>query len=177
MRHKGFRGGHLFDVISRQQPDQHVGVQPAVFDGNEGKAERAPVQPQQDERIAVAVKVGVVREPVPMMYNLVSVLLGEIVLVLPYCVLVIAAVLHAIDPSLQEAARGLGASRTRIVARHLFPHIAPYAFAQLIFFAPTAILAEAGLSFLGLGDPSIPTWGQILEAGFRTGAVFLGYWW
>jgi ABC-type dipeptide/oligopeptide/nickel transport system permease subunit len=40
-----------------------------------------------------------------------------------------------------------------------------------------AILAEAGLSFLGLGDPSLPTWGQILEHGFRTGAVFLGYWW
>jgi peptide/nickel transport system permease protein len=28
-----------------------------------------------------------------------------------------------------------------------------------------------------LGDPSLPTWGQILEDGFRTGAVFLGYWW
>ena len=48
---------------------------------------------------------------------------------------------------------------------------------QLIFFVPAIILAEAGLSFLGLGDPSLPTWGQILEDGFRTGAVFLGYWW
>ena len=48
---------------------------------------------------------------------------------------------------------------------------------KLVFFAPSAILAEAGLSFLGLGDPAIPTWGQILEYGFRTGAVFLGYWW
>jgi peptide/nickel transport system permease protein len=76
-----------------------------------------------------------------------------------------------------EAAAALGASRARIISRHIFPHIAPFAFAQLIFFAPSAILAEAGLSFLGLGDPSIPTWGQILEAGFRTGAVFLGYWW
>ncbi len=38
-------------------------------------------------------------------------------------------------------------------------------------------MAEAGLSFLGLGDPSIPTWGQILEAGFRTGGVYVGYWW
>ncbi|MCS6788916.1 MAG: ABC transporter permease, partial [Aigarchaeota archaeon] len=28
-----------------------------------------------------------------------------------------------------------------------------------------------------LGDPTIPTWGQILELGFRTGAVFTGYWW
>ena len=76
-----------------------------------------------------------------------------------------------------EAARALGATRTRVMARHIFPAIAPFIFAQLIFFAPSAILAEAGLSFLGLGDPSIPTWGQILESGFRTGAVFLGYWW
>ena len=59
----------------------------------------------------------------------------------------------------------------------MFPHLAPFVFAQLIFFAPTAILAEAGLSFLGLGDPAVPTWGQILEHGFRTGAVYLGYWW
>jgi peptide/nickel transport system permease protein len=61
--------------------------------------------------------------------------------------------------------------------RYLFPHTAPFVFAQMIFLTPAAILAEAGLSFLGLGDPSIPTWGQILEEGFRTGAVFLGWWW
>jgi peptide/nickel transport system permease protein len=49
--------------------------------------------------------------------------------------------------------------------------------AQMIFFAPAAILAEASLSFLGLGGPSILTWGQMLEAGFRTGALYVGYWW
>ncbi|BAS26434.1 ABC transporter permease [Limnochorda pilosa] len=76
-----------------------------------------------------------------------------------------------------EAARALGASRLRVMWRHVFPHAAAYVVAQMVFFAPSAILAEAGLSFLGLGDPSIPTWGQILEDGFRTGAVFLGYWW
>ena len=76
-----------------------------------------------------------------------------------------------------EAAVSLGASKARIIVRHVFPHTASYIFAQLVFFAPSAVLAEAGLSFLGLGDPSIPTWGQILEHGFRTGAVFLGYWW
>ena len=42
---------------------------------------------------------------------------------------------------------------------------------------PGAILAEAALSFLGLGDPSIPTWGQILEYGFRSGAIYVGFWW
>jgi peptide/nickel transport system permease protein len=76
-----------------------------------------------------------------------------------------------------EAARALGASSTHILRRHIFPHTAPYVFTQLIFFVPAVILAEAGLSFLGLGDPSLPTWGQVLEDGFRTGAVFLGYWW
>ena len=76
-----------------------------------------------------------------------------------------------------EAAQALGASGTRIIYRHIFPHVASYILAQLVFFAPSAILAEAGLSFLGLGDPRIPTWGQILEYGFKTGAVFLGYWW
>ena len=76
-----------------------------------------------------------------------------------------------------EATKALGASSARIIFRHILPHTASYILAQLVFFAPSAILTEAGLSFLGLGDPSIPTWGQILENGFRTGAVFLGYWW
>ena len=76
-----------------------------------------------------------------------------------------------------EAAKSLGASKWRIMYRHIFPQLAPFIFAQLVFFTPAAILAEASLSFLGLGDPSIPTWGQILENGFRTGGVYIGYWW
>lgn len=78
---------------------------------------------------------------------------------------------------LVEASMALGASRWRIMLRHIFPQVAPFVFAQMIFFTPAAILAEAGLSFLGLGDPSIPTWGQILDQGFRTGAVYVGFWW
>ncbi len=92
-------------------------------------------------------------------------------------ILLRSMVLQIRSGQLVESATTLGASRWRIMYRHIFPHLAPYVFAQMIFFAPAAILAEAGLSFLGLGDPSIPTWGQILESGFRTGAVFLGYWW
>ncbi len=76
-----------------------------------------------------------------------------------------------------EAARALGASTRHVVTRHVLPHTAPYVFTQLIFFVPAAILAEAGLSFLGLGDPTLPTWGQVLEDGYNTGAVYLGYWW
>ena len=86
-------------------------------------------------------------------------------------------VLHMRTNQLIEAIQSLGASRRRVMFRHILPQITPYVLAQLIFAAPSAILAEAGLSFLGLGDPSIPTWGQILETGFRTGGIYVGYWW
>lgn len=86
-------------------------------------------------------------------------------------------VLQLRSGQLVEATQSLGASRWRIMFRHLFFQVAPFILAQLIFMTPSAILAEAGLSFLGLGDPSIPTWGQILEQGFSTGAVYVGYWW
>jgi peptide/nickel transport system permease protein len=86
-------------------------------------------------------------------------------------------VLQIRSGQLVEAARALGASRWRIMLRHIFPQVAPFVVAQMIFFAPAAILAESGLSLLGLGDPSIPTWGQMLQAGFQTGALYVGYWW
>jgi peptide/nickel transport system permease protein len=92
-------------------------------------------------------------------------------------ILVRSMVLSLRSGQLVEAAKAMGASRWRIMSRHVFPQVAPYIVAQMIFAAPAAILAEASLSFLGLGDPSIPTWGQILEAGFQTGALYVGYWW
>ncbi len=92
-------------------------------------------------------------------------------------IVVRSMVLQMRSGQLVEATQALGASRMRIMFRHILFQIAPFVFAQMIFFTPAAILAEAGLSFLGLGDPSIPTWGQILESGFRTGAVYVGYWW
>ncbi|MBI2172153.1 MAG: ABC transporter permease [Chloroflexi bacterium] len=92
-------------------------------------------------------------------------------------IVVRSMVLQIRSGQLVEATQALGASKGRIMFRHLLFQIAPFLFAQMIFFTPGAILAEAGLSFLGLGDPSIPTWGQILESGFRTGAVYVGYWW
>lgn len=92
-------------------------------------------------------------------------------------IVVRSMVLQIRTGQLVEATQAMGASKRRIMFRHLLFQIAPFIFAQMIFFTPAAILAEAGLSFLGLGDPSIPTWGQILENGFRTGAVYIGYWW
>jgi peptide/nickel transport system permease protein len=92
-------------------------------------------------------------------------------------ILIRSMVLQAKEEQFIEAAIASGASDRWIMFRHIFPQVAPFVFTQMIFYTPSAILAEAALSFLGLGDPSLPTWGQILERGFQTGAIFMGYWW
>lgn len=92
-------------------------------------------------------------------------------------ILLRSMVLQVKEEQFIEASVSLGASPRWIMFRHIFPQVAPFIFTQMIFYTPSAILAEAALSFLGLGDPSLPTWGQILERGFRDGAIFLGYWW
>ena len=50
-------------------------------------------------------------------------------------------------------------------------------FASIAISVPAAITTEAGLSFLGLGDPSFPTWGQILHDANTYGAAAQGFWW
>jgi peptide/nickel transport system permease protein len=92
-------------------------------------------------------------------------------------ILIRSMVLQSKEEQFIEASVAVGANRSWIMARHIFPQVAPFIFTQMIFYTPSAILAEAALSFLGLGDPTLPTWGQILERGFQTGAIFLGYWW
>lgn len=74
-------------------------------------------------------------------------------------------------------ARARGLRPRRIILRHVLPQTMPFLFASFVFTVPGAILAEAGLSFLGLGDPSLPTWGVMLQQGFQTGALNSGYWW
>ena len=76
-----------------------------------------------------------------------------------------------------DAAKALGASSWRIIIRHVFPQILPYTFASMALHVPGAILAEAGLSFLGLGDPKIVTWGKILHDAQAGEAVINGAWW
>lgn len=61
------------------------------------------------------------------------------------------------------AARALGARPARILVRHVLPLALPPLLAHSAFQASGAILAEAGVSFLGLGDPSVMTWGALLH--------------
>lgn len=92
-------------------------------------------------------------------------------------ILIRSMVLSLRQAQFVEAAKAIGARDFRIMFKHIFPNLAPFIFAQMIFFTPGAILAEAALSFLGLGDPNIPTWGQIIEESFYAGAVLNGWWW
>jgi len=76
-----------------------------------------------------------------------------------------------------EAAKIMGQKDSKIVFRHILPQLLPYAFASIAISVPAAITTEAGLSFLGLGDPSFPTWGQILHDANTYGAAAQGLWW
>ena len=76
-----------------------------------------------------------------------------------------------------EAATTMGQKDSKIILRHILPQLLPYAFASIAISVPAAITTEAGLSFLGLGDPSFPTWGQILHDANTFGAAARGLWW
>ncbi|MDH3677798.1 MAG: ABC transporter permease [Nitrosopumilus sp.] len=76
-----------------------------------------------------------------------------------------------------EAAEMMGQKKSKIILRHILPQLLPYAFASIAISVPAAITTEAGLSFLGLGDPSFPTWGQILHDANVYGAASRGLWW
>lgn len=63
------------------------------------------------------------------------------------------------------AARAMGASDGRIIFRHLVPNVISLIIVIATLSIPGVILAEAALSFIGLGDPTVASWGIILEAG------------
>ncbi len=65
-----------------------------------------------------------------------------------------------------QAARALGADTRRIITRHLLPNVLGPVIVQATFGMAGAIVAEAGLSFLGLGtQPPNPSWGSMLNDG------------
>ena len=67
-----------------------------------------------------------------------------------------------------EAARALGCSRPRVAGRHILPNMLPPLLVQSSITVAAAIIAEASLSFLGLGQqPPAPSWGSMLNAAQR----------
>jgi len=87
-------------------------------------------------------------------------------------------VLSLRETSFIECARAAGASRFYIIIKHIVPNVLPVAFASLVLSVPGAILFEAALSFLGFGDPRVPTWGKMLHHAYGFGAFTrLAWWW
>jgi peptide/nickel transport system permease protein len=76
-----------------------------------------------------------------------------------------------------EASKMMGESDIKIIFRHVVPQLIPLIFATIAYSVPGAILAEAGLSLLGLSDLTIPSWGRILNEANAASAATLGLWW
>lgn len=86
-------------------------------------------------------------------------------------------VLSLRERSFVKAAKVTGASNWRIISRHIAPNVLPMAFLYGAFAIAWAILTEAGVSFLGLGDPNSVSWGVMLQSSRVYSAMTFGAWW
>jgi peptide/nickel transport system permease protein len=74
-------------------------------------------------------------------------------------------------------ARAIGAGHGHIILRHIVPQVMPLIVANTVLVISTAILVESGLAFLGLGDPTQPSWGTMINFAFDRNAITNGAWW
>lgn len=75
-----------------------------------------------------------------------------------------------------EAATAMGGTNAHILWRHMLPNAIPVIVVNLVLTLSRAVLSEAGLSFLGLGDPTQWSWGTILQNAQRSGAFATAWW-
>ncbi len=75
-----------------------------------------------------------------------------------------------------QAARAMGATNTRCVCRHILTRLTPVTSAQFVRVANAAIISEAALAFLGLGDPNQASWGIMLANASSNNALLTGAW-
>jgi peptide/nickel transport system permease protein len=73
-------------------------------------------------------------------------------------------------------ARAIGAGSLRIIARHVFPQVFPVVLAEAVLSISGAIIAESSLSFLGLGDPTLVSWGMMLNFAFERAISRMAWW-
>lgn len=95
----------------------------------------------------------------------------------PVARLVRSATLSIKERPYIESAVALGSSATRIMFRHIIPNVAPIILVEVVVRTAMAMLTEASLSFLGLGDPTIKSWGTVLHFAMIKNALILGLWW
>ena len=76
-----------------------------------------------------------------------------------------------------DRARVIGSGPGHIMRRHIFPNVVNLIVAQAVITFAAAVFTETSLSFIGLGDPFAPSWGQLLDSAQQAGAPGLGAWW
>jgi peptide/nickel transport system permease protein len=90
--------------------------------------------------------------------------------------LVRSQALSVVSLPYMDAARVIGGSHIWIVRRHLLPALTPVVVVSVVLTSSRAILAAAGLAFLGLSDPSSWSWGRILYEAQQSGAMSSAWW-
>ena len=88
-----------------------------------------------------------------------------------------AAVLTERERIYVRWARAAGASHLHVIMHHILPNIVRVIFLWITMSVAFAVLAEASLSFLGLGDPTVISWGQMLNTAFSSGSLRTAWWW
>jgi peptide/nickel transport system permease protein len=76
-----------------------------------------------------------------------------------------------------KRARALGAGNRRLIFKHVLPQVAPLLIANTVLLVAYAIFAETFITFLGLGDPSVISWGRLIENAFTDDAILNNAWW
>ncbi|MET9971828.1 ABC transporter permease [Streptomyces sp. NPDC006356] len=76
-----------------------------------------------------------------------------------------------------ERAKALGGGHWHVMSRHVLPNVMPLVLAQTTLMISSSVLAEATLAFLGVSDPTVLSWGGLLQDAREAGAVSSGNWW
>jgi len=86
-------------------------------------------------------------------------------------------VLSLVEANFVYGAKAIGAGDLHIMTRHILPNVLPLATVKFVFAAQRYMLMGVGLGFLGLGDPSVVDWGQMISRAYYNGGFALGLWW
>lgn len=76
-----------------------------------------------------------------------------------------------------QVSKASGASTPRIIVKHILPNVAPMAIFFLALGVGYAIMLQASLTFLGVANPFIPSWGVMIRNAFNSGYMAAAWWW
>ncbi|MBB5858122.1 ABC transporter permease [Amycolatopsis umgeniensis] len=76
-----------------------------------------------------------------------------------------------------ERSKALGGGHLHLIGKHVLPGVMPLVLANTTLVVGNAVIADATLSFLGVGDPNSISWGAMLQTALNNGAITRGAWW